>query len=329
MAQLNIIGAGAWGTALGTAAFRAGNNVKLWTIDAPSVEAINSQHTNPFLPEVPLPEALVATTDLEESVQADALLLVVPAQVLSSVCQQMKATSLAKETPLILCNKGIEQGSLKLMSEIVAEHFPENPIAVISGPNFADEVARGEPAATTLACADEKVSKKLMALMGSKLFRTYHSPDIIGAQIGGSVKNVIAIACGISQGKGFGENTKVALVSRGIVEMTRLCKAKGGKTKTLLGLCGIGDMMLTCGTTKSRNMSFGYQLGQGTDLNTVLSQGKTVEGVPTAKSIHMLAQQLGVDMPICEAVYRIIHENADIDETIEWLLSRPLTEELQ
>lgn len=329
MAQINVIGAGAWGTALGTAAHRAGNDVALWTIDKASVDAINTRNENPFLPNIPLSPELTATINLDDAIKADALMMVVPAQVLSSVCNNMKEIGIAEDLPLILCNKGIEQGSLKLMSEIVAETFPKNPIAVISGPNFADEVAKGEPAATTLACNDKVVGEKLMQMLGSKLFRTYYSNDIIGAQIGGAIKNVIAIACGISQGKGFGENTKVALVSRGIIEMTRLCKAKGGKTKTLLGLCGIGDMMLTCGTTKSRNMSFGFQLGEGSNLKEVLSQGKTVEGVPSAKSVYMLAKELNVDMPICEAVYKIIHENSDIDETIDWLLSRPLAKELE
>lgn len=328
MTQVNVIGAGAWGTALGSAALRAGNNVTLWSTNTTTVNAINSKHINPCLSDIPLSQEITATSNLKEALAADALLLVVPAQVLSSVCGQMQQVGLAQKIPLILCNKGIEQGSLKLMSEVAHDYFPENPIAVLSGPNFADEVARGEPAATTLACGDKDIGTQLVELIGSRLFRPYYSQDIIGAQIGGSVKNVIAIACGIASGKGYGENTKVALVSRGIIEMTRLCIAKGGKPNTLLGLCGIGDMMLTCGTTKSRNMSFGYQLGEGAALDQLLSEGKTVEGVPTAKSVYMLAKKLRVEMPICEAVYRIIHENAAIDTTIEQLLSRPLTEEL-
>jgi glycerol-3-phosphate dehydrogenase (NAD(P)+) len=328
MKKVSVIGAGAWGTALGFAAYRAGNEVALWTVDKSAVSAMNNTHENPFLPEIQLPEDMVATDDLARACDADVLMMVVPAQVLSSVCNQMKDVGLTPGIPLVLCNKGIEQGSLKLMGEIIAETFSDNPIAVVSGPNFADEVARGEPAATTLACADEAIGKMLMETLGSQLFRTYYSPDIIGAQIGGAIKNVIAIACGISQGKGFGENSKVAIVSRGLIEMARLCKAKGGQSETLFGLCGIGDMMLTCGSTKSRNMSFGYQLGEGVSLDDLLAQGKTVEGVPSAKSVHMLAKKLGVSMPICEAIYQIVHEKADIDNTIRLLLQRPLTDEL-
>lgn len=324
---ISIIGAGAWGNALGFAAYRAGNKVTLWTIDAPAVESINSKHQNPFLPGIEIPSDMPATTDLAKALESEILFMVVPAQVMESVCKQMQEIGLPENKVLILCSKGIEQGSLRLMSEIIAEYFPKNPIAVVSGPNFADEVAKGNPSAATLACKDEKLGMELLEVLGSKTFRTYYSDDIIGAQIGGAVKNVLAIACGISEGLGFGENTKVALVTRGITETARLCVAKGGKRDTLLGLCGIGDMMLTCGSRKSRNMNLGYQLGQGTPLKEILAQGKTVEGYFSAESVAALAKKLNVDLPICAEVNRILHEGVSIEEAINDLLSRPLTVE--
>jgi glycerol-3-phosphate dehydrogenase (NAD(P)+) len=324
---VSVIGAGAWGTALGFAAYRANNKVMLWNIDQESVDSINQTHKNPFLPGIDIPKDMSATADLAVAMQSDVLMMVVPAQVMAKVCQQMKEKKIPKNKVLILCSKGIEQGTLRLMSEIIHDVLPNNPVAVLSGPNFADEVARGEPAATTLACADEKLGMELLHVLGSPTFRTYYSDDIIGAQLGGSVKNVLAIACGISLGKGFGENTKVAIVTRGITELSRLCVAKGGKADTLLGLCGIGDMMLTCGTPKSRNMSLGKQLGEGKSLKEILAQGKTVEGVATAQSVSELAKKLGVDMPICEAVKHVLHDGAAIDMVIKGLMSRPLTAE--
>ncbi len=327
MKKVSIIGAGAWGNALGMAAYRAGNKVTLWTIDEAAVNSMNSTHKNPFLPHVEIPADMPATTDLAIAMDADVLLLVVPAQVLSKVLKQMQDIGLSEKVPLVLCSKGIEQGSGKLMSEIAEEYFPKNPLAIISGPNFADEVAKGNPSAATLACHDTMVGMELVKVLGSKTFRTYYADDVIGAQIGGAVKNVLAIACGISEGLGYGENTRVALVTRGMTETVRLCLAKQGQRDTLLGLCGIGDMMLTCGSRKSRNMSLGYQLGQGLSLTEILAQGKTVEGYFSAESVTTLAEKLRVDMPICGAVNRILHQGVSIEDAIESLLDRPLTVE--
>lgn len=327
MAKVSIIGAGAWGTALGLAAHRAGNDVTLWSIDREAMDVINNTHQNPYLPDIAIPEDMKATSDLNQAIESDILLMVVTAQVMGKVCEQMKKAGLAADKRIVICCKGIEQGSLRLMSEVVADVLPENPIAVVSGPNFADEVARGDPSATTLACADEALGMELLEALGSPTFRTYYSDDIIGAQLGGAVKNVLAIACGISMGKGFGENTKVAIVTRGITELSRLCVAKGGKADTLLGLCGMGDMMLTCGTPKSRNMSLGKQLGEGKSLKDIMAQGKTVEGVATAQSVSDLAKKLKVDMPICEAVKQVLHDAAPIDAVIQGLMARPLTAE--
>lgn len=327
MKKVSIIGAGAWGNALGFAAYRAGNKVTLWTIDEKAVSSMNQAHENPFLPGIDIPADMPATTDLKQALDADILLLVVPAQVLGSVLEQMQTIGLPETVPLIVCSKGVEQGSGRLMSEIVEQSFPKNPLAVISGPNFADEVAKGNPSAATLACHDTMVGMDLVKALGSQTFRTYYADDVIGAQIGGAVKNVLAIACGISEGMGYGENTRVALVTRGITETARLCVAKGGHRDTLMGLCGIGDMMLTCGSRKSRNMNLGYQLGQGTLLKEILAQGKTVEGYYSAESVAMLAEQLHVDMPICNAVNQILHHDVAIDDAIKQLLERPLTVE--
>ncbi len=325
MKKVSIIGAGAWGSALGVAAYRAGNKVTLWTIDETVVSSINNQHKTPFLPNIDTPAGMLATADLERALDADRLLLVVPAQVLSIVLKQIHNIGIPKELPFILCSKGVEQQTGRLMSEIAQEYFPNNPVAVISGPNFADEVAKGDPSAATLACHDTMLGMELMDTLGSKTFRTYYADDVIGAQIGGAVKNVLAIACGISEGLGYGENTRVALVTRGITETVRLCVAKGGRRETLLGLCGIGDMMLTCGSRKSRNMNLGYQLGKGSSLESILAQGKTVEGYYSAESVAVLSKELHGEMPICHAVNQILHGGVSIDTAIEELLQRPLT----
>lgn len=215
-----------------------------------------------------------------------------------------------------------------LMSEVVASVMPSNPIAVLSGPNFADEVARGLPAATTLACEDEAKVNELSFLCQSTIFRPYVTTDIIGAQVGGAVKNVLAIAAGITQGKHFGENAKAALITRGLAEIMRLCVAKGGRQETLMGLSGVGDIMLTCGSIKSRNMSLGFSLGQGTTLEDILSERKgVVEGVATAASVVELADSLGVDMPICQTVNDILYKHKDVDAAIRDLLHRPISKE--
>jgi glycerol-3-phosphate dehydrogenase (NAD(P)+) len=321
-----VLGAGSWGTALGVAAYNAGRDVVLWNIEEEVVTQINDRHINPLLGDIVLPDTMVATTDLSKALDVDIIMVTVPAQIVRPVMEQLKSYNVDKNIPFVICCKGIEISSLKLVSQVIAEYFP-NPVAVLSGPNFADEVAKSEPAGTTLACADAVLGEALVNALGSQRFRTYQSTDIIGAQIGGSIKNVIAIACGISSGKGFGENTKVTLVTRGLLEMGHMCVALGGRHSTLLGMCGVGDMMLTCGTQKSRNMSFGYALGQGKSVDELLKENKTVEGIATAKSVHALAQKHQLDMPITDAVYRIVHEHQDIDQTIQWLLQRPLTSE--
>lgn len=319
MKNITIIGGGSWGTALSLAMARGGNHVVIWARNKAVVEAINKNHQNTaYLPDISLPSDIRATSDLAQAAKGDILLLTIPAQTLRDNCQALRDAGIAPHVPLVLCCKGIEQGTQKLMSEVVADVLP-NPVAILSGPNFAREVALGLPTATTLACADEALGIQLAQALASKYFRPYFTPDIMGAQVGGAVKNVLAIACGIAMGKGLGENARASLVTRGIAEIGRLCKAKGGQYETLLGLSGIGDIMLTCGSLTSRNMAFGYALGQGKQKQEALA-----EGVATSQSVTALAQSLGVDMPIAAAVHAIIFEGAEIGVVVNGLLERPL-----
>jgi glycerol-3-phosphate dehydrogenase (NAD(P)+) len=236
---------------------------------------------------------------------------------------------ISADVTILIASKGIERGSLMIMSEVVKAVLPNNPVAIISGPNLAEEAAKGLPAATTIACADKSKWDLLMYSMGGRLFRPYMTDDIIGTQIGGIVKNVIAIACGIAVGKGMGENARAALVTRGFAEMSRFTIASGGKYETLMGLSGLGDLILTCGSTKSRNMSFGLAIGQGKSKDSLLSaRGRTaLEGVVSCESVVKLARKYDISMPICEAVYKIVHEDAPVDSVIEELLERPFVSE--
>ncbi|MCE3232083.1 MAG: glycerol-3-phosphate acyltransferase [Rickettsiaceae bacterium] len=324
MKKIGIIGAGAWGTALAVSSSNAGNEVLLWSHGEKVVQSINNYHENKrYLSGIKLPASIKATDNLAEVVESDMLLMVIPAQKLREVCLNIKTVFLKNSVPLVICCKGIEQGTRKLMSEVIAEILPDNPVAVLSGPNFAAEIAKGLPACATLACTDEKLGTELVNILASQSFRLYYSQDVVGAQIGGAVKNVIAIACGIAIGRGLGENAGAALVTRGMAEISRLCAAKGGKHSTLMGLSGIGDIMLTCGSSTSRNMSLGIALGGGQPLSNQLT-----EGVATAASVAELAASLKIDMPICMAINDILHKGIDIDITIKSLLQRPFAVEL-
>jgi glycerol-3-phosphate dehydrogenase (NAD(P)+) len=231
--------------------------------------------------------------------------------------------------PLLIASKGIERGSLMLMSEVVRSVLPGNNIAIVSGPNFAEEAARGLPTATTIACEQKEEWELLTYAMGGRLFRPYLTQDIIGTQIGGAIKNVIAVACGIAVGYGMGENARAAIVTRGFAEMARLAVARGGKYETLMGLSGLGDLLLTCGSTKSRNMSFGIAVGQGKQAKQVIeSRGRTAtEGVLTAESVMKIARKYDIDMPICNAVYRVLYEDVPVADLIAALLERPFSVE--
>lgn len=327
--RIAVIGGGAWGTAVALAALRAGRDAVLWAREPAVVEAINRDHENrDYLPGVPLSAALTATGDDSVVAGADAVMLVAPAQHLRTVCQRL-APHWKPGAPAVICAKGIEIATQSLMSEAVAAALPAGtPVAVLSGPTFAAEVARGLPTAVTLACTDTTLGARLVEALGSRTFRPYLSGDVTGAQVGGAVKNVLAIACGVVEGRTLGDNARAALITRGLAEITRLALALGGRAETLMGLSGLGDLTLTCSSLQSRNMSLGVALGTGRTLDEVLGERRSVaEGVYTARAVVALAGRLGVDMPICAAVDAILNHGAGLDETIAALLARPFREE--
>lgn len=329
MKNITVIGGGAWGTALATAACRAKCTTTLYARETEIVDAINAGEGNPiFLPNIPLSKDIRATADLNDAVKdADALLLVVPAQFLRATAKALSDITSA-HVPIVLAAKGIEQGTLALMSEIVEETMPQHSMAAISGPSFAAEVARGLPVALTLACADDALGEKLINALASPMFRIYQSDDVVGAEIGGAVKNVLAIACGIVEGRGLGDNARAALITRGLAELMRLGLVKGASTGTMMGLAGLGDLVLTCNAMQSRNFSFGHALGQGKSVADILASRVAVtEGVTSSTSVKELADKLNVEMPISASVHAIIHENKDIDTAISELMERPLRPE--
>ena len=322
--RLAVIGGGAWGTALAATLQRAGGEVTLWAREADIVAEINAHHENTlFLPGVALDPSIVAIGDLAACAHAEAVLLVVPSQFLRSVARELAAV-LPERMPIVIATKGIEIGSGATMGEIVAAELPGRPWAVLSGPTFAIEVARGLPTAVTLAATDPILGRDLVETIGTPSFRPYLGDDPIGCEIGGAVKNVLAIACGIVTGRGLGDNARAALITRGLAEMVRLAVAKGGKPATLMGLSGLGDLVLTCTAMQSRNCSLGAALGAGQSLAAVLGARHSVaEGVATAAAVADLARRLGIDMPIVTAVDAILHHGAAIDEAIRGLLGRP------
>ncbi|HZB92709.1 MAG TPA: NAD(P)H-dependent glycerol-3-phosphate dehydrogenase [Stellaceae bacterium] len=329
MQRIGIIGGGAWGTALALTARRAGRDVVLWAHEAEVAAAINRDHANPlFLPGIALDPAIAATTSLAAAVDgAEALLLVVPAQHLRGIAAAL-APVLPAPLPVVICAKGIEQGSGALLSEVVAATLPAAPLAVLSGPTFAAEVAAGLPTAVTLAAGDAALGRGLIAALGTRSFRPYLAADVPGAEIGGAVKNVLAIACGIVAGRKLGDNARAALITRGLAEMVRLALAKGGKPETLMGLSGLGDLVLTCTSLASRNHSLGVALGEGRSLADILAARRSVaEGVASAAAAAALARRLAIDMPIIAAVDAILHHGAAIDTAIEGLLARPFRAE--
>lgn len=328
MIHAGVIGGGAWGTALAQVCARAGLKVTLWAREAEVVAGVRSAHENPlFLPGVSLDPAIGATGDLADLAACDLVLVVAPAQHLRAVLTDF-ARAMRPGLPLVLCAKGVEQGSLKLMTEVAAEAAPQAAIAVLSGPSFAGEVARGLPTAVTLACADEALGQKLARTLATPNFRPYVTDDMLGAEIGGAVKNVLAIACGVVEGRGLGRSAHAALITRGFAEMTRMAVALGGRPETVAGLCGLGDLVLTCSSPQSRNMSVGLALGRGETLEAALSGKLSVaEGVASAPAVRALAAKLGVEAPISEAVAAILAGEVEVDAAIQALLARPLKSE--
>ncbi len=326
--SVGVIGGGAWGTALAQVCARAGLTVTLWAKEASVCADISQKRENTaFLPGVPLDPHIDVTTDLADLAPWDLILAVAPAQHLRATLAQY-AGSARPEVPVVLCAKGIEQGTLKLMTEVLEETLPDTPAAVLSGPSFAGEVARGLPTAVTLACRDEILGRMIAEAIAGPAFRPYLTSDIIGAEAGGAIKNVLAIACGMVEGRGLGRSAHAALITRGFAEMTRFAVELGAEAETLAGLCGLGDLVLTCSSPQSRNMSVGLALGRGETLEAALSGKLSVaEGVSSAPAVRALAGKLGVELPICDAVAAILAGETGVDQAMAALLSRPLKPE--
>ena len=319
--KLGVIGGGAWGTALAQVAASGGRETLLWAREPEVVEAVNRAHENSvFLPRIALHDSIRATSDFAELHACDAWLVVTPAQHMRSVLERAGQC----EKPLVLCAKGIEERSGELLHDVARQACPDAPVAVLSGPTFAHEVARGLPTAVTLAAEDRKLGERLRDRIAQATFRIYLSDDVAGAEIGGAVKNVLAIACGVVEGKGLGQNARAALIARGFAEMRRFGMALGARRETLAGLSGLGDLVLTCSSTSSRNYSLGLGIGQGRSAADLLADRRTVaEGAFTAPVLARLARERGIDMPIVDAVDALVAGRASVDEVLEALLSRP------
>ena len=326
--RIGVIGGGAWGTALAQTARLGGSDVLLWAREPEVVADINVQHRNSlFLPDVPLDAGLKATADLSEIAHCPTLLLVCPAQHVRSTALAL-AGKIRTGTTIVICAKGLEQATGKLLGSVLAEELPEASPAVLSGPSFAADVARGLPTAVTLAVTDAAQGRVLAERLAGRHFRIYWSDDLIGTQLGGAVKNVLAIAAGIVDGRELGASAHAALVTRGFSELRRFGEALGARNDTLMGLSGLGDLLLTCGSAQSRNMSLGRALGQGKSLADILGERRSVaEGVFTAAAVVRRARELGLEMPICEAVLAIVDGKLTVDAAIDALLSRPLKAE--
>ncbi len=325
--RVGVAGAGAWGTALAICARAAGREVRIWAREPEIAATLTSGDGNPaFLPATPIP-AMPASTDMAHLADCDAILLVAPAQHLRATLKSL-APHIQPGTPIALCSKGIERGTLKLMTDVLAEEAPHASPAVLSGPSFAIDVAKGLPTAVTLACPDRAVGDIWLRSIGRPHFRMYWSDDLIGAEAGGAIKNVLAIACGVCEGMGLGRSAHAALIARGFAEMTRLGVKLGGRAETLAGLCGLGDLVLTCSSPQSRNMSFGMELGRGKSAADILAARKAVtEGAETAPALVELARKLDVDLPICEVVLDMIEGRLDARSAVDRLLNRPLKQE--
>lgn len=328
MTSISIIGGGAWGTALAQVYALSGKSVTLWAREEDVVSSINENHENkPFLSGVALDHKISATNDIAKAARADMLLLVPPAQYFRACLADIKPY-IAPHATLVICAKGVEIETGLLLSQIAKDAIPENPIAVLTGPTFAAEIAKGLPSAVTLAMDDMEQAEKIAGILNTRILRMYPSDDIIGAQVGGAVKNVIAIACGMIEGKKLGDSARAALVTRGLAEIARLSKALGAKKETLMGMCGVGDLLLTCSSMQSRNFSLGVALGQGKTLSEILAGRNSVtEGVYTAKALDAMARNHAVEMPVSSAVHKCLSEGANVTDLIDKMLDRPLKSE--
>jgi glycerol-3-phosphate dehydrogenase (NAD(P)+) len=324
--RIAVIGAGAWGTALALACARAGRTVRLWARDPVNAAQLANERASRYLPGVRIDDRVTLAADLAAAADAEALLVAVPAQSVRAVATAL-APSLATPTPVVVCAKGIERGTKKFMSEVIAECAPNAVPAILSGPSFADDVARGLPTAVTLAAGDGALAAKLAQAIGSASFRPYHATDVRGVEIGGAAKNVLAIAVGVVTGRGLGASAAAALATRGFAELMRLGRAYGARPETLMGLSGLGDVLLTCSSPQSRNLAFGVNLGRGHKPDAIQAITGLAEGAFTASVLVEMARDRGVDMPIAFAVAALLEEKMTVDAAIESLLSRPLKAE--
>jgi glycerol-3-phosphate dehydrogenase (NAD(P)+) len=323
--KISVLGGGAWGTALALTAARVGRDVTLWEHEPANADRLEQKRESRFLPGVRLEDSIKVTRDLAAAAQNDAILVVVPAQAVRSVVTQL-APSLPQRTPLVVCAKGIEHGTRKFMSEIIAECASDGVPAILSGPSFAVDVARRLPTAVTLAAPDVDTAAALSQAIGSATFRPYHSTDLRGVELGGAAKNVLAIAAGIVAGRALGASAAAALITRGFAELTRFGKTYGARPETLMGLSGLGDLILTCSTQQSRNFSFGVALGKG-ETPDAAAHGKLVEGAFTAAVLLEMAQAKNVEMPIAGAVAAVLAKKLNVDQAIGSLLARPIKAE--
>jgi len=323
--KISIIGGGSWGTALALLVSEHGLPVTIWAHNPAVAEEINSHHTNShYLPEINLPHHVNAAADLAEAATGDLIVVVVPSKVMRETAQSLAALNLPDGTVVVSCTKGIESGTGLLMSQVLGEFLPHSRLAVLSGPNLAQEIARQIPAASVIGSGHADLLEPLQRIFSSKGFRAYTTDDITGVQLGGALKNIYAIAAGVCDGFGMGDNAKAALVTRSLAEMTRLGMAMGGRRETFFGLSGAGDLMVTCFSKQSRNRQFGERLGRGEKPADIIASLKTVaEGVPTALSASECAKRLGIDAPITAEVCAVLHEGKPPRESISCLLGRP------
>jgi glycerol-3-phosphate dehydrogenase (NAD(P)+) len=327
--KIGVVGGGAWGTALAQLSAKAGCAVDLWVREPDVVTSINEEHENKvFLPGINLSEKITATGQLERLAGSDYIFMVAPAQFVRNVLLELKA-HISENAVIVLCAKGIEQSTGKIMSEIVTEILPKSPLVVLSGPTFAREVAQGLPSAVTIASKYQRVTQRLSDAIGQPTFRPYASRDVVGAEIGGALKNVFAIACGITTGRKMGDNARAALITRSLSEMVRFGEHYGADRSTMMGLCGLGDLILTCSSTQSRNMSLGIAIGEGKSVAEIMGGRKTVaEGYHTSSVLAEICREKEIDMPIVMAVNGILHEGKDVSTVIDDLLNRPFVSEI-
>jgi len=323
--KVAVIGAGAWGTALAQVAAVSGRSVRLWgrNRDA-AAEIARSRENRSYLPGVRLDERVQLASDLQALAGCDLCLLVTPAQTLRAVAAEM-AARIPAPVPVVVCAKGIERDTGMFVTAVVQEKLPDNPVAILSGPSFASDVVRGLPTAVTVAASDEPLAQDIAGALAGQNFRIYHSGDVRGVEIGGAAKNVLAIACGIVEGRNLGASAKAALIARGFAELRRFGAAFGARDETLMGLSGLGDLVLTCGSAQSRNFAFGVTLAEqsGAGVTFGAASGKLAEGAFTAQALARMAREAGVDMPIVFAVEAILNGAIDVDTATAGLMARP------